>query len=64
MFSIGREVNVCFPTTGEMYHVVYSNIFCSVLPNSFIRKSVDNEDLLKRTNEVHRRTLTTVSIRR
>jgi len=61
VFSIGREINVCFPTTGEMYHVVYSDMLSSVLP-IFIRKPIDNEDLLKLINEVDRRTHATVLI--
>jgi hypothetical protein len=48
VFSIDREIEVCFPRTGEMYHVVYSHIFSSVFHNSYIRKPTDNEDLLKR----------------
>jgi hypothetical protein len=47
VFSLDGEIMVCF-----LVHVVYSNIFSSVPHNSFIRKPIDNEDLLKRINEV------------
>jgi hypothetical protein len=44
-----------------MYHVVYSDMLSSVLP-IFIRKPIDDEDLLKLINEVDRRTHATVLI--
>jgi two-component system catabolic regulation response regulator CreB/two-component system response regulator ChvI len=49
---LDKKVKVCFLTAGEMYYGVYSDIFSSLPPNSFIRKPIDNEDLLKRINEV------------
>ncbi|MGB6592961.1 MAG: response regulator [Candidatus Nitrosopolaris sp.] len=49
---LDKKVKVCFPTAGEMYYSVYSDIFSSLPPNRFIRKPIDNEELLKRINEI------------
>ncbi|MGB6593154.1 MAG: response regulator [Candidatus Nitrosopolaris sp.] len=58
-FSLYREIkrldkkaNVCFLTAGEMYYGVYSDIFSSLPPNRFIRKPMENEELLKRIKEI------------
>ncbi|MGA7899583.1 MAG: response regulator [Nitrososphaeraceae archaeon] len=58
-FSIYRELKkldqkmkVCFLTAGEMYPGAYSDIFSSLPANSFIRKPVTNEELLKHIDEV------------
>ena len=45
------KVKICFLTTGEMYYG-YSDIFSSVPANHFIRKPIDNEELMKRINEI------------
>jgi hypothetical protein len=42
----------CFLTAGEMYYGVYSDIFSSLPANCFIRKPVENEDFMKRRNEI------------
>ncbi|MFY9795377.1 MAG: response regulator [Candidatus Nitrosopolaris sp.] len=49
---LDKKVKVCFLTAGEMYYSVYSDIFSSLPPNRFIRKPIDNEELLKRINEI------------
>jgi two-component system catabolic regulation response regulator CreB/two-component system response regulator ChvI len=57
-FALYREikkldmVKVCFLTAGEMYYGVYSDIFSSVPANCFIRKPIENEELMKRINEI------------
>jgi DNA-binding response OmpR family regulator len=49
---LDKKVKVCFLTAGEMYYGVYSDIFSSLPANHFIRKPIDNEELLKRINEI------------
>jgi DNA-binding response OmpR family regulator len=50
--KLDKKVKVCFLTAGEMYYGVYSDIFSSVPANCFIRKPIENEELLKRINEI------------
>jgi DNA-binding response OmpR family regulator len=50
--KLDKKVKVCFLTAGEMYYDVYSDIFSSVPANCFIRKPIENEELLKRINEI------------
>jgi DNA-binding NtrC family response regulator len=50
--KLDKKVKVCFITAGEMYYGVYSDIFSSVPANCFIRKPIDNEELLKRINQI------------
>lgn len=49
---LDKKVKVCFLTAGEMYYGVYSDIFSSLPANCFIRKPIDNEELIKRINEI------------
>jgi DNA-binding response OmpR family regulator len=49
---LDKKVKVCFLTAGEMYYGVYSDIFSSLPVNCFIRKPIDNEELIKRINEI------------
>ena len=49
---LDKKVKVCFLTAGEMYYGVYSDIFSSLPANCFIRKPIDNEELMKRINEI------------
>jgi DNA-binding response OmpR family regulator len=49
---LDKKVKVCFLTAGEMYYDVYSDIFSSVPANYFIRKPIENEELMKRINEI------------
>jgi DNA-binding response OmpR family regulator len=48
---LDKKVKVCFLTAGQMYYG-YSDIFSSLPANHFIRKTVDNEELMKRINEI------------
>jgi two-component SAPR family response regulator len=48
---LDKKVKVCFLTAGEMYYG-YSDIFSSVPAKCFIRKPIDNEELMKRINEI------------
>ena len=49
---LDKKVKVCFLTAGEMYYGAYSDIFSSLPANCFIRKTIDNEELMKRINEI------------
>jgi DNA-binding response OmpR family regulator len=49
---LDKKVKVCFLTAGEMYYGVYSDIFSSLPANHFIKKPIDNEELMKRINEI------------
>ncbi|HYA84546.1 MAG TPA: response regulator [Candidatus Bathyarchaeia archaeon] len=48
---LDKKVKICFLTAGEMYYD-YSDIFSSVPAKCFIRKPIDNEELMKRINEI------------
>ena len=50
--KLDKKVKVCFLTAGEMYYSVYSDIFSSVPANCFIRKPIENEELIARINEI------------
>ncbi len=49
---LGKKVQICFPTAGEMYYGIYPDIFSSLSANCFIRKPLENPELLKRLNEI------------
>ena len=48
---LDKKVKVCFLTAGEMCYGVNQDI-SSVPANCFIRKPIENEELLKRINEI------------
>ena len=49
--KINDKVRVCFLTAGEMYYDdIYSDIFDG--KNQFIRKPIENEELIKRVNQI------------
>jgi DNA-binding response OmpR family regulator len=49
---LDRKVRVCFLTAGEMYYGEYSDLFSSPPANYFIRKPIENEELIYRINEI------------
>ncbi|HYV52642.1 MAG TPA: response regulator [Candidatus Eisenbacteria bacterium] len=49
---LDRKVKVCFLTAGEMYNGLPSDIFSSLPANCFIRKPIENEELIARINEI------------
>ncbi|HKG40803.1 MAG TPA: response regulator [Nitrososphaeraceae archaeon] len=49
---IDEKAKVCFLTAGEMYYGVYTDIFNSLDAKYFIRKPIDNEELVKRVNNM------------
>jgi DNA-binding response OmpR family regulator len=48
---LDKKVRVCFLTAGEMYYGD-SDIFSSLPVNHFIRKPIENEQLIKKINEI------------
>jgi len=49
---LDKKVKVCFLTAGEMHYDVYSDIFSSPPAKCFIRKPIDNEELMKLISEI------------
>ena len=47
--KIDSEVKICFLTAGEICHAAYTDIFAD---NIFIRKPIQNQDLVKRINNI------------
>jgi DNA-binding response OmpR family regulator len=47
-----KKVKVCFLTAGEEDYGAYSDIFSSLSANCFIRKPIENEELMKRINKI------------
>ena len=47
--NIDNEVKICFLTAGEMYYGAYADIFNE---NQFIRKPIENKELVNRLNEI------------
>lgn len=50
--KIDNKVKVCFLTAGEMYYGPYTDIFNTLDAKCFIRKPIENEELLKRLNNI------------
>ena len=48
---LDKKVKVCFLTAGEMYYG-YSDIFSSLPSKYFIRKPIQNQELMARINEI------------
>ncbi|MGC2571037.1 MAG: response regulator [Candidatus Nitrosopolaris sp.] len=49
---LDKRVKICFLTAGELYDGVYSDIFSSLPANHFIKKPIENEELMRRINEI------------
>ena len=47
--KIDSEVKICFLTAGNTFYGTYSDIFAK---NIFIRKPIQNQDLVKRINNI------------
>ena len=50
--KLDKKIKVCFLTAGEMNFGVNQDIFSSLPANCFIRKPIENEELMKRINEI------------
>src|SRR5215472_16499920 len=49
---LDKKVKVCFLTAAEMYYDEYPDIFSSLPNKYFIRKPIENEELMARVNEI------------
>ena len=51
---LDKKVKICFLAAGEPtpYYGVYSDIFSSIPANCFIRKPIENQELMNRINEI------------
>ena len=47
--KMDNKVKICFLTAGQMYYGAYTDIFTQT---TFIRKPIQNQDLMKEINEV------------
>jgi DNA-binding response OmpR family regulator len=47
--KLDNKVKVCFLTAGEMYYGIYTDIFDE---NQFIRKPIENQELIERLNKI------------
>src|SRR5690242_4318315 len=50
--KIDKNVKVCFLTAGEMYYGIHQDIFDTLDANCFIRKPVENKELIERVNKI------------
>lgn len=50
--KLDNKANICFLTAGEMYYGTYEDIFYDLDENSFIRKPIENDDLLERVDRI------------
>src|SRR5215467_4533054 len=50
--KLDKKVKVCFLTAAEMYYNEYPDIFSSLPNKYFIRKPIQNEELMARINEI------------
>src|SRR6266487_2937016 len=50
--KIDDKVKICFLTAGEMYYGAYADIYNQLDTNCFIRKPIENQELLKNLNEI------------
>jgi two-component system catabolic regulation response regulator CreB/two-component system response regulator ChvI len=49
---LDKKLKVCFLTAAEMYYNEYPDIFSSLPNKYFIRKPIENEELMARINEI------------
>ena len=50
--KVDKNLKICFLTAGEMYYGVYSDIFSSLPASYFMRKPIDNAELITRINQI------------
>ena len=50
--KIDDKAKVCFLTAGEMYYGAYTDIFNSLDAKYFIRKPIDNEELVEKVDNM------------
>jgi DNA-binding response OmpR family regulator len=49
---LDKKLKVCFLTAAEMHYNEYADIFSSLPNKYFIRKPIENEELMARINEI------------
>ena len=49
---LNKKVKVCFITADEIHNDEYPDIFSSLPSKCFIREPIENEELMKRINEI------------
>ena len=53
--KIDRQVKICFLTASEMYYEEFrKEVYCSLDRDMFLRKPIENEDLLEKINMIIR----------
>ena len=50
--KLDKNLKICFLTAGEMYYGVYSDIFSSLPASYFMRKPINNAELITRINQI------------
>ena len=50
--KLDNRIKVCFLTAGEIYYGIYADSFSSVDVKCFIRKPIENEELIKRVHQI------------
>ena len=50
--KLDNRIKVCFLKAGEIYYGIYSDSFSSVDLKCFIRKPIENEELIKRVHQI------------
>ena len=50
--KLDNRIKVCFLTAGEIYYVIYADSFSSVDVKCFIRKPIENEELIRRVHQI------------
>ena len=50
--KLDKNLKICFLTAGEMYYGVYSDIFSSLPASYFMRKPLNNVELITRINQI------------
>lgn len=50
--KLDKKIKVCFLTAGQMYSGIYNDILSSVGVKCIIRKPIENEDLIRRIDEI------------
>ncbi|HXX95580.1 MAG TPA: response regulator [Candidatus Bathyarchaeia archaeon] len=50
--KLDNRIKVCFLTASEIYYGLYADSFSSAGVKSFIRKPIENEELIKRVHQI------------
>ena len=50
--KLDNRIKVCFLTAGEIYYGIYTDLFSSTDVKCFVRKPIQNEELIKRVHQI------------